>query len=94
MTLYAGTSLPGPFFIAFPVLPIVGGALFPFLAIGYVMFYMVVGTLWLMGLLLYAIVWCIAKAVGHGFQFAIAHRDTRPALTTDEQAFLDRIMDR
>lgn len=110
MTVHLGVGLPGPFFIAFPVLPLVGGIFGLILIPAYLMFYLLLGGLWLMGLMAYAIVWCLAKLVGQGFKFAIAARDDRreaedaaargevhivnPRLTAADQAFLDEIMGR
>lgn len=88
MTIHAGASLPGPFFVAFPIIPWIGGALGLILIPAYLMFYLFVGGLWLVGLLLYAIVWLAAQALGRGFDFAITQRDTPPALTDDERDFL------
>ncbi|MCJ7726666.1 MAG: hypothetical protein MUP76_09810 [Acidimicrobiia bacterium] len=99
MTVHAGVSLPGPFFIAFPVLPIVGGLFGLILLPAYLMFYMVVGMLWLMGALLYGIVWLAAKAIGISLNIGLEARDARAmrieaSRTPDEQAFLDEIMNR
>ena len=92
MTIHAGVSLPGPFFIAFPVGNIAA-------AIAWIAMSPFILVIWIGYMMIKGVIWATIKLTGAGIQAGLHANDLRiearePRLSADEQAFLDGIMNR
>jgi len=98
MTIHAGASLPGPFFIAFPIagpaLGIIGIALLPFAFVIWIGINLFIGLGWL-ALQLGKALWYLGRETSHAAA-AVNHEhhavpSNRPGLTTSDRALLRKL---